>query len=535
MLEASQQKEAMETSNEETGKEKFGKWRSFFWPIYRFELKKFLPVFGMFFLIVFNYNLLRTFKDSMVVTAPNSGAEAIPFIKVWAILPSAILLTFIFTRLANRFSREKVFYIMMFIFIIFFFLFTFVLYPLRDYLHPHELADKLQALLPAGFKGLIAIFRNWTFTLFYVMCELWSTAIMTVLFWGFMNEVTGVGEAKRFYGLLMIGGNASSILSGQISVWFSNITFNPYLPYGTTKWEQSVLFLNCTVIVCGILAVAFFRWLHTHVLNPEEKAQKIPKPPEEKVKMSMRKNVAYLAKSKYLICIAMIVLTYNIAINLVEVVWKNQINSQYPYPSDFQSYMGSVTTVIGIVATFSAIFITGNVIRRFSWTTSAMIPAAITLITGLGFFTFVLFQHSGLETLAAVAGFTPIAFGLLLGSLQNVFTRASKYTFFDATKEIAFIPLSNESKLKGKAAIDGVGSRLGKSGGSVIHQGLLLIFTTVSASTPFVAGIFLIVLLIWILSVVSLGKQFDQLVEAEGKLEIPEGPAPKPILAKETA
>ena len=197
--------------------------------------------------------------------------------------------------------------------------------------------------------------------------------------------------------------------------------------------------------------------------------------------------------------------------------------------------MESVTKITGIVATFSAIFITGNVIRRFSWTTSAMIPAAITLITGLGFFTFVLFQHSGLETLAAVAGFTPIAFGLLLGSLQNVFTRASKYTFFDATKEIAFIPLSNESKLKGKAAIDGVGSRLGKSGGSVIHQGLLLIFTTVSASTPFVAGIFLIVLLIWILSVVSLGKQFDQLVEAEGKLEIPEGPAPKPILAKETA
>src|SRR3989344_2385518 len=138
----------------------FGKWRSFFWPIHRWELKKFVPMFLMFFLISFNYNALRAYKDSMVVTATHSGAEAIPFIKVWAILPSAILLTFLFTRLANRFSREKVFYIMMTIFLSFFFLFTFVLYPLRDYLHPHELADKLQALLPAGFKGLIAIFRN---------------------------------------------------------------------------------------------------------------------------------------------------------------------------------------------------------------------------------------------------------------------------------------------------------------------------------------------------------------------------------------
>src|SRR5262245_37434301 len=122
----------------------FGKWRSFFWPIHRWELRKFLPLFFMFSLIAFNYILLRAYKDSMVVTASNSGAEAIPFIKVWAILPSAILLTYIFTRLANRFSREKVFYIMMSIFMAFFFLFTFVLFPLQDHLHPNGLADRLQ-------------------------------------------------------------------------------------------------------------------------------------------------------------------------------------------------------------------------------------------------------------------------------------------------------------------------------------------------------------------------------------------------------
>lgn len=515
----------------QTDKLEFSGWRSFFWPIHRFEWKKFFPVMGIFFLIAFNYNLLRTFKDSIVVTAPNSGAEAIPFIKVWVILPGAILLTFLFTRLANRFSREKVFYIMMFLFMAFFFIFTFILYPLRNYLHPHHLADQLQAFLPSGFKGLIAIFRNWTFTLFYVMCELWSTAIMTVLFWGFMNEITKVNEAKRYYGLLMIGANISSIASGQIAVWMSSIGFNPAIPYGTTKWEQSILFLNCGVICCGILTVAIFRWLNTHVIRPTEELRPFNEKPE-KIKMSMRKNFAYLTKSKYLICIAAIVLTYNIAINLVEVVWKNQINALYPDPSDFQAYMGYVTTAIGIVATFSAVFLTGNVIRRFSWTTAAMIPAAIMLITGVGFFVFVLFENTGLGALAALAGFSPVAFGLFLGSMQNTFTRACKYTFFDATKEIAFIPLNNESKLKGKAAIDGVGSRLGKSGGSVIHQGLLLCFATVSASTPYVAVIFLGVLVIWILSVISLGKQFDTLIAKDEKIEILEESATR--LARET-
>src|SRR5579872_7521738 len=199
----------------------FGKWRSFFWPIHRWELKKFLPLFFMFALIAFNYNLLRAYKDSMVVTASNSGAETIPFIKVWAILPSAILLTYIFTRLANRFSREKVFYIMMLLFLSFFFIFAFVLFPAQDYLHPNALADKLQAHLPPGFKGLIALFRNWTFTLFYVMSELWSTAIFTVLFWGFTNEITSVEEAKRYYGLLTFGGSVAGMFSGCVAIHFS--------------------------------------------------------------------------------------------------------------------------------------------------------------------------------------------------------------------------------------------------------------------------------------------------------------------------
>jgi AAA family ATP:ADP antiporter len=506
----------------------FTGWRSLLWPIYRHEWKKFFAMAGMFFLIVFNYNLLRTFKDTIVVTDRNSGAEAIPFIKVWAILPGALLLTFLFTRLANRFNREKVFYIMISIFLVFFFLFTFVLYPLREILHPHGLADYLQGALPAGFKGLIAIFRNWTFTLFYVMCELWGTAIMAVLFWGFMNEVTSVNEAKRYYGLLMTGANASSIIAGVMGVWLSTLAFNTWVPYGATRWEQSIFFLNCIVLVSGVLTVFIFRWLNKRYINPEER-EKLKDLQPEKIKMSMRQNFSYLSKSKYLICIAAIVLMYNVAINLVEVVWKNQIKELYPDPSDFQAYMGHVTKWIGIVATFGSMLLTGNIIRRFSWTFSAMIPPAIMLVTGIGFFAFILFQYTGLSALSAFAGFSPMAFALFLGSLQNVFARASKFTFLDATKEIAFIPLNNESKLKGKAAIDGVGSRLGKSGGSVIHQGLLMFFTTISASTPIVAVIFLGIVFLWILAVISLGKQFDALTGAKKSLSIDS----QPVLAKE--
>src|SRR3989339_721258 len=187
----------------------FGKFRSFLWPIYREELCKFIPMLIIFFFVGLNYTLLRITKDALVVTAPSSGAEALPFIKVWAIVPMAFLFTFIFTRVSNKVSREKAFYCMMSIFIVFFILFTFVLYPFQDTLHPHKLADQIQSHLPLGCKGMIAMFRNWTFTAYYVMSEMWSTIIMTVLAWGFANEVTSVNDAKRFYGLFGLALNLS--------------------------------------------------------------------------------------------------------------------------------------------------------------------------------------------------------------------------------------------------------------------------------------------------------------------------------------
>jgi AAA family ATP:ADP antiporter len=480
-------------------------------------------MFFIYFLISFNYNVLRAYKDSMVVTASKSGAEAIPFIKVWAILPSALLLTFLFTRLANKFSKEKVFYIMFGIFLSFFFVFGFFLFPAQEYLHPHAFADRVQEMLPAGFKGFVAMFRNWTFTLFYVMSELWSTAIMSVLFWGFANEVTKVEEARRFYILWSIGANIAGIFAGQATIYLSD---------ETNAWEQSVFFLSCALIVSGLLTLVIFRYLTRRVISSADTLGEHMEP-KEKVKMSMRKNFAYLARSKYLICIALIVLCYNLGINLVEVVWKNQIQQLYPNPNDYNKYMGQVMTWMGAIATVISVFITGSVIRKLSWTTSALVTPITALIAGLGFFFFALFGGATGAGPSMFMGMSPLVLSVLLGSLHNCTTRACKYTLFDATKEISFIPLNSESRLKGKAAIDGVGSRLGKSGGSVIHQGLLILFCTISASTPYVAAIFFIVVLIWILSAIALGKQFDGLVHQAGKLNISDAPTPAraPVLS----
>ncbi|CAM9916579.1 unnamed protein product, partial [Choristocarpus tenellus] len=53
------------------------------------EAKKLVPLALMFFFILFDYTILRDTKDVLVVTAPNSGAEIIPFLKTYVNLPGA--------------------------------------------------------------------------------------------------------------------------------------------------------------------------------------------------------------------------------------------------------------------------------------------------------------------------------------------------------------------------------------------------------------------------------------------------------------
>ncbi len=491
-------------------------------------------MFLIFFLVGFNYSLLRATKDALVITAPSAGAEALPFLKVWAIVPMALLFTFLFTRVSNHVTRERVFYVMMSMFLGFFVLFMFFLYPFQDALHPHTLCDRIQTLLPIGFQGFIAMFRNWTFTLFYVMSEMWSTIIMTVLAWGFANDVTTVNDAKRYYGMLGIGINISGIAAGYVATSMSQLAFDPTLPFGSNAWDQSIFYLNTILIIGGLLCMGLYRYLHRQGFGYNSPTYRADNDGTQ-VKMGLRKNFAYLAKSKYLICIAVIVVMYNIAINLIEVIWKDQVKQLYPNPADFNAYMGQVLTWMGVIATVTSVFFSSTIIRKFSWTKSAMVCPVILFITGFAFFFFFFFKDSSLASVAVALGSTPLALCVFFGSLQNCLARASKYTLFDATKELAFIPLSKECKLKGKAAIDGVGSRLGKSGGSIIHQSLLMFFGTVALSTPIVAVILFGVIGGWMVAVKSLGKRFGELVSQQTTIKDPdEEPIAQPVLASHT-
>ena len=82
---------------------------------------------------------------------------------------------------------------------------------------------------------------------------------------------------------------------------------------------------------------------------------------------------------------------YGISINLVEVTWKSKIKAQFPNPNDYSAFMGDFSTATGAV-TFTMMILSRYIFRYFGWGTAALITPTVLLITGIAFFSLVLFR-----------------------------------------------------------------------------------------------------------------------------------------------
>jgi len=485
----------------------FGKIRSFLWPVHSYELKKLLPMLLMFFFISFNYSVVRNIKDTLVVNAVGSpGAEIIPYLKFWLVIPGAVIFMLLFSKASNVLSKKALFYSCVVPFIIFFGLFISFLYPNHHALHAPEL--KLP-FLPDGFT---AMFRIWTFSLFYMFAELWGTVMLSLMFWGFANDTTRVSESKRFYALFGLGANVALEFAGRAGQYFSKppadlaATIDP-MSYTLNGLITIFLFAAVSVMLC-------YWWINRYVLtdprfyNPNDVKQKKNKP-----KLSLSESFKMLISSRYLGFIAVLVIAYGISINLIEVTWKEQIKTLYPARNDYLYFMSTYSRFVAWTTMFMMLFVSGNVMRIFGWAVAAYITPVVLLISGILFFAIIMFSGH-LEPFFADMGTTGLVVAVYVGMFQNVISKSAKYSLFDPTKEMTYIPLDQESKVKGKAAIDVVGSRLGKAGGSVIQQGLFII-GPLAVITPYIAAIVVVILLLWIFAVGKLSIEFDKVSKTD--------------------
>ena len=152
-------------------------------PVSKTELPHFAYMSFMMFLFIYVFTTVRDTKDTLVVS--NCGAESIPFLKLYAVMPCATAFIVLYSKLSDILDKKMLFYVTLVPFFVFYGLFAFVLFPNRDGIH----------FLPSSSLGVggatsaaMNLLRYWSYSLYFVVSELWASAGVPLLFWQVSEE-----------------------------------------------------------------------------------------------------------------------------------------------------------------------------------------------------------------------------------------------------------------------------------------------------------------------------------------------------------
>eukprot|EP00923_Selenidium_pygospionis_P057601 GHVN01100761.1.p1 GENE.GHVN01100761.1~~GHVN01100761.1.p1 ORF type:complete len:410 (-),score=27.69 GHVN01100761.1:16-1224(-) len=373
-----------------------------------------------------------------------------------------------------------------------------------------------QQAYPA-LKWMIAIVGYWSFSLFYILAEVGGTALLSLSFWQFANQICKTSEAKRFYSFFGIVAQFAMFASGALGIIFSDM--RDHVPEGVDPWELSLKWLMGLCVISGVMTMLLYRWIYTNILTDQRFYDKPHLPgvqpagegKAKKAKPSLTQSFKVILSSPHVGLIAMLIIAYGISVNLIEANWKKQLQLKFGKGSgEYNDFMSRVTIGTGIGATVMLI-LGGNVMRVFSWLIAAMFTPIVMTIGGGIFFTFVIFSNQ-LEGWLASYGTTPLGVAVMLGAVIVIAAKATKYAFFDLTKEMAYIPLDEQLKVQGKAAAEVIGGRLGKAGGAGFQVFLLTVFVGKEfiQLAPVISAFFMAICAIWALCVVGLSKRVEE-------------------------
>jgi AAA family ATP:ADP antiporter len=196
-----------------------------------------LPFFlmlGISCLLNINYAILRSARNALAVADLGGGASSIPWFELCGTMPGAFLMTLCLTYLLNRHTIRRVFFMVLTFFVLFFLAFAIFAYP----------------IIVSWEQGICSVIAS---MLFFVMAELWKIALLTVLFWGLVNQYVPLEQAKKYYAPLMLGGSVGTILAGPLislatSSWISQIS-----------WGKSFAILMWMVFFVSVATAYFFQ------------------------------------------------------------------------------------------------------------------------------------------------------------------------------------------------------------------------------------------------------------------------------------
>ena len=321
------------------------------------------------------------------------------------------------------------------------------------------------------YSSLLQAPKGATIWTFYLYGDLFNT-LMVPTFFAFLNDSVTPTQAKRLYGLIILGG----LLGGVVG---SNVVNARLDVYSHSQWMWICVLIGLMIVLVAFLAARSFGFKPGHQVEPQD---------QRRNQNPLTEGARLVFNSRYLLSIVMILGLYEMVSTIVDFQFKSAVSFYLAGPAigDLLSTVYAVTNWIGLLV---QLLLTSFIMTRFGVGAALLfLPIAI-LLSSTGFF------------------FTPF---LLFGSAMSISDNALNYSINQSSREALYVPTSREEKYKAKAFIDMFIQRFAKA----VAVGLSLLITTFFAgftNVRWLSVATIIILVIWIRAARFAGREFQKL------------------------
>ena len=431
------------------------------------ELKKFLKLGGIFALVIGVYWTLRPLKDSLfssIVGVTNQPRAKI--VSLIILFPLVIL----YSKLVDKFSRERLFYVVGTAYIIGVIIFGLLFYN--------------QTIGLANTTVDSSRILGW---LWYVFVESYGS-IVVALFWAFAADLVSPNSAKKGFPLVVMLGQLGAILGPKFLTPLGEKVFGTDVP---------------TVFICGFLIGLMMLGVYL-IMRTTPKSEMGGYHTREKggakeVEPGFLEGLVLLVKQPYLLGIFAIIGIYEIIVTIIDYNFKFLVMSQYAGTAATK-YLGDYAVMVNVVSFLCLLFGISNIQRRLGIKVSLVLMPFIVLAMVLSFKAYPVVH---------------VLFWIM------VIAKAFNYALNSPAQKTLYVPTSHDVKYKSQAWIETFGSRGSKATGSGINmlQGSftqrLGLAEGMTAFIAFSSYLSFGLIAAWLIVALYLGKTYEKAVEQD--------------------
>jgi len=418
-----------------------------------------------FFLIIAAYTIIRDLKNSVFSWVV--GAEYINLARIIFILV-LIPLVLLYAKFVDRVRRNYLIVIYSVIYAVLCFIFAyFIGHPIIG------IANTDQS--PYRIFG-------W---LFYFFAEGFSPFVLSV-FWAFSNSINTPDTAKKNYGFMV----SSSKLGGMFSAGLVFLFLSDYiLIFGVLNDVQKhiiiLLFAALILLIVPFVMYMFIIKVPGWNMHGYEAVYKVEKKRKSQ-KSGMFAGLAMLIKYPYVLGMFSMVFFYEVLVTILSYLRVGVAKSASSTIGETSAFLFKWVFIMHFVGFFISLIGTSSLLRRLGVSTCLLlIPVSM-----------------GASVLVFVLGASPTI-------VMIVFTmmKAINFAFSSPVRESLYIPTLKDIKFKSKSWIDAFGSKLAKGTGSSIN--MIAEYTGKAFLMPLYSFIFAIIIAVWFVASLLLGRRFD--------------------------